>query len=193
MAKQFTCESCGQLVVVRASGVGEEILCRRCGAPMLVPSDAAVAPGGAYEQYLQLTPVPPDVWAEGGARLPAGKVVRTQAPSAQRTPAEEARASDTIYSLVIAGLVTWALPKYVLLPLLAPPDWEPVWWMYVGLFLVAFASVHTGATWQRAADRVAYGDVGAEQSEAVHFCTKCGRGLPDDAGFCSGCGAKVEP
>ena len=190
MAKQFPCESCGETIFVHASGPGEEVQCRRCGSDILVPYDCEPATKEAYESYIRMVPASrPEKHPDANA-APASSVDTrfTPEPAAR---AERARAADAGLALLIAGAATWAIPKFLLVPLFAVFGWKVDWWMYALFFIVAYGSVHSGLTRGRAADKIAYDDAVVRIDSRTRFCSQCGEEMPADARFCPNCGVKA--
>ena len=59
MALSFNCEHCGEAIVVRYLGPGEEAHCRACGHEQAVPEDAAEATEAEVDASLAAGPRPP--------------------------------------------------------------------------------------------------------------------------------------
>lgn len=100
---------------------------------------------------------------------------------------------DALVSLVIGAIVTWAIPEFVLGPLLASLGYSVDWWMYVIIFIMAAGTTIEALRKTRMEEKIAY-DKGVtvhSPSDAHRFCTRCGRPVEQNDAFCRGCGAEL--
>jgi hypothetical protein len=105
---------------------------------------------------------------------------------------ETSRQTDTAIALVIAGVGTWALPKFLLVPLFQAFGWHFSWWIYAILFLILFGSGMSALTKQRAEENIAYDNTVVKVDDRTRFCTQCGHEIESSARFCPNCGVKTE-
>ncbi len=101
------------------------------------------------------------------------------------------RQADALVAFVLAAIATWALPQFVLIPLLQAFGISFSWWMYALLFLTLLGGVGDGLTKQRAHENQAYGSPQAAGESAARFCPKCGRAVSSSDAFCPGCGKQM--
>jgi len=103
--------------------------------------------------------------------------------------AEKNKQIDGIIAIVIGGIVTWVISKFLLPPMCNIFGWELQWWMYVVLFLVASGTISSSIIKDRAESNIAYNDVSVKNDK---FCSKCGEAIKPSACFCSNCGHQIK-
>lgn len=97
---------------------------------------------------------------------------------------------DASIALVIAGVATWAVPKFIIVPFCNLIGWHFTWWMYAILFLLVFGSVSSGLMAQRATENIAYGKTTVKLDGGTKVCPQCGHGSQPSDRFCPNCGRK---
>ncbi len=95
---------------------------------------------------------------------------------------------DTIISLAIALVGTWAFCKFLFVPFLEIFGHNLAWWGYILLFIFFFGTSMASTAHQSACHKIAYGNDAVKKDENTRFCSQCGRAVRSSDIFCSHCG-----